>query len=235
MAKKRVLVTGGNKGVGLETTKKFLAAGYEVVVIGRDFTDFSLGSDPAVTVHQFDLRQIEGIPGLARKVGDIDVLVNNAGIMNTCRYDDYPEQQRLDLMKVNIEAPVALIREFSQGMIAKKSGRIINVSSIASEIGHPDIWYGISKAGLTNATKSFGRQLGVFGIRVNAVAPGPIDTEMLRTAIPSDRVEMLRSQTTLKRIADPAEVAEVIFWLATGAPEYLNGICLDLNDTAHLR
>jgi 3-oxoacyl-[acyl-carrier protein] reductase len=230
---KKVLITGGNKGIGLAATKKFLANSFNVVVVGRDFSAFKI-KDKNVTAIQFDLRRDTEIPKLAKQVGDIGVLINNAGIMHALPFDSYPEKKIEEILSVNIKSPVALIREFSRGMLKKGKGRIVNIASIAGEIGHPDIWYGITKAGVINMTKSFAKALGPKGIVVNAVAPGPVETDLLKT-IPKERKEGLKRLVYTGRFAKPEEVAETIYWLATACPEYINGTCIDINNGAFPR
>ena len=231
---KTVLVTGGNKGIGLETTKLFLKLGYRAIVVARDFSDGALQASTDVILRQFDLTNIEQIPTLISDLGNIDVLVNNAGVMHSIPYDNYPQEKIAQMIKLNIEAPVALIREVSKAMIGNGSGRIINNASIAGQIGHPDVWYGITKAGLINATKSFARILGPKGIVINAVAPGPVETEMLKV-IPEERKKAIKNMVYSNRFAEPEEVAKVIVWLATECPEYVNGTCLDINNGAFPR
>ena len=162
------------------------------------------------------------------------MLINNAGVMYSLPYDNYPQQQVDTLLKLNIEAPVALIREVSRSMIEKQQGRIVNNASIAGHIGHPDVWYGISKAGLINATKSFAKLLGGHGIVLNAVAPGPVETQMLNV-IPEPRKQAIKQAVYSGRFALPQEVAQTIFWLGTDSPEYINGTCIDINNGAFPR
>lgn len=226
---KRVLITGGNKGIGLETTKLFLEAGYEAIVVARDFSNFPCAGEKNAKIVEFDVSEISKIGALAREVGDVDVLINNAGIMNSIPYDDYSEEKREKLMNVNLYAPVEFITHFSKGMINKKEGRIVSVASVAGQIGHPDIWYGASKAGLINATKSFAKIFAPSGVVINAVAPGPTLTDMMGV-IPEDRKKYMKANTYTNRFAEPGEVAKTIFWLATDAPEYINGFCVDMNN-----
>ena len=231
---KTVLVTGGNKGIGLETTRLFLEEGYRVAVVARDFGSCPLVAGDNLALYPFDLTKTGDILRLVREVGPVDILVNNAGVMFSLPWDDYP-QERIDYMiALNIAAPVALIREVAPGMIARGGGRIVNTASIAGHIGHPDVWYGITKAGLIDATKTFAKLLGPRGIVVNAVAPGPVETEML-AVIPEGRKAELKNATFLKRFTRPDEVAAAIYWLATDAPEYINGTCLDINNGAFPR
>ena len=231
---KTVLVTGGNKGIGLETTRLFLQLGYKVIVVARDFSDGSLQPSDALIQKCFDLTDIDRIPGLVSELGHIDILVNNAGVMHAIPYDNYPREKIDQMLKLNIEAPVALMREVSKSMIDNGGGRIVNNASIAGEIGHPDVWYGITKAGLINATKSFAKILGPQGIVINAVAPGPVETDMLHV-IPEDRKKAILDAVYTGRFAWPEEVAKAIVWLATECPDYINGTCLDINNGAYPR
>lgn len=231
---KKVLITGGNKGIGLETTRLFLENNYKVIVVARDYTNFEFNDNDNVEKIKYDLSNVEGIKDLVDKIGHIDILVNNAGIMNSIPYDSYPKDDMEKLMNINLYAPIEFIKHTSKSMINAKSGRIVNTASVAGQIGHPDIWYGISKAGIINATKSFAKLLGEHGIVVNCVAPGPVETDMLNV-IPEQRKNSIKSNVFTDRFAKPEEVAKAIFWLATDCPEYINGTCIDINNGAFLR
>ncbi|HEY1074856.1 MAG TPA: SDR family oxidoreductase [Patescibacteria group bacterium] len=227
---KKVLITGGNKGIGLALTELFLENGYAVAVIARDFTHFSYKEDKRVQCFAHDLTDIEAIPQLVREVGEVDVLINNAGIMFSLPHDEYPSDKKEYILKLNLKAPIALIEAVSRLMVTKGDGRIVNVASIAGEIGHPDIWYGVTKAALINATKSFARLLGPDGIVVNCVAPGPVtDTEMFEV-VPQARKEQLQKSTITQTFATPVDVAQTVFWLADSSPSYINGVCIDINN-----
>lgn len=226
---KTVLVTGGNKGIGLEVTRLFLAANYKVLVLARDFVGFEFEGHSNITLVKFDLMSVAEIPRLLAGLGSIDVLVNNAGVMLSTPYDSYTEQAVASVLKINLEAPIALINAVAHGMLARGAGRIVNNASIAGQIGHPDIWYGVSKAGLINATKSYAKLLGPQGVLVNAVAASPTETDMLSVIPVARQAEFLKS-VILNRFAKPQEVAEAIFWLGSSSPEYINGICLDINN-----
>ena len=171
--KKTVLITGGNKGIGLETTKLFLKEGYNVIVLARDFSNCEVELTQQIRMVTFDLLHTDAIPTLIEQLGTIDILVNNAGIMNSLPLDAYPKNKVEEILKINLEAPIILINEVSKGMIENGGGRIVNIASLAGEIGHPDVWYGATKAGIINATKSFSKILGAKGVVINAVAPGP--------------------------------------------------------------
>jgi 3-oxoacyl-[acyl-carrier protein] reductase len=227
----KVLITGASRGIGLEATKLFLENNYEVIAVARNFENYNLDTE----TYEFDLFETEKISELVKKIGDIDILINNAGIMIVPEGENYPDAEKEKTLKINLESPVKLIEEFSKRMSGKDGGRIVNVASIAGEIGHPDIWYGITKAGIINATKSFAKKLGSKGIVINAVAPGPVETDMLEFNIPKTRQEELKKNSILKRVANPKEVAKTIYWLAVESPEYINGVTIDINNGAFMR
>jgi 3-oxoacyl-[acyl-carrier protein] reductase len=231
--KKTVLITGGNKGIGLETTKLFLELGYNIIILARDFQNFSLCNNPNIKTIKFDLMEIDKIPNLISSLDNIHILINNAGVMYSIPYDSYPMTKIDSMIDLNLKAPIKLIEEVSKKMIKNNFGRIVNNASIAGEIGHPDIWYGITKAGLINATKSFSK---IFNgkIIINAVAPSPVETEMLNV-IPKERQEAFLKTVISKRFAQPEEIAKTIVWLATDSPEYINGTCIDINNGAFPR
>ncbi len=231
---KTVLITGGNKGIGLATAEKFQQNGFLVKVVARDFSKFTLDKHDNVEAIPYDLEDLDGIPKLVSDIGTVDILINNAGIMHALPYDSYPPEKVEQILRINILSPVALIRETSRFMIKNGGGRIVNNASIAGEIGHPDIWYGITKAGLINMTKSFAKLLGPKGVVVNAVAAGPVETDML-AVIPEQRKKDIKNTVYTGRFAYAIEVAEAMYWLATGCPEYINGICIDINNGAFPR
>ena len=232
---KKVLVTGGNKGIGLAVSRAMLELGYEVIVVARDFSDFPLGGLPNIKEIEYDLSNIDGLKELAKEVGEIDILINNAGYMQPkYTYDNYPKDAKEHIMNVDLYTPIELMTIFSEGMKKRAYGRIVNTASIAGQIGHPDIWYGIAKAGLINATKIFGKILGAHGITVNCVAPSPTQTDMQKDNSEERKAEFKKTVAT-GRFAEPEEVAKAIVWLATDCPEYINGICLDINNCSYPR
>ena len=226
------LITGAARGIGLATTRAFLDAGWRVLALDRDFSGFEASGKMERV--EFDLANIEGIAALAASLGEIHTLINNAGVLYCEPYESIPEAHKREILAVNLEAPVALITALSAQMVARKQGRIVNVGSVAAFTGHPDLWYGITKAGILNLTKSWAAQLGRHGVLVNAVAPGPTRTDMYEQ-LPQSRKDMVSRSVYSGRAAEPAEVAEAIFWLGSSSPEYVNGSTLDCNNGSYPR
>ena len=224
---KTALVTGAGRGIGLATAKALSAAGLRVIALDREFPQKPSG----VT---YDLENLKGIPALVESLGAIDILVNNAGVQTAVSIERYTDEARRRILRVNLEAPVELIRALSKQMIERKSGRIVNVASVAAFTAHTDLWYGVTKAGVVSFTRSFASYLGPHGIQVNAVAPGPVETELLRKAQP-ERIEQLMRNAYTKRTGRPEEIAETIRWLALDAPVILNGAVIDVTDGCYLR
>jgi 3-oxoacyl-[acyl-carrier protein] reductase len=224
------LVTGAGRGIGRAAAEALAKSGLRVLGLDRDFGDVINGVEPI----RFDLMDLDRIPALVEKLGKIDVLVNNAGIQAALPIERYTDEARIRMLRVNLEAPVELIRAVSTAMVERRAGRIVNLASVAAYSAHTDLWYGVTKAGVVSFTRSFASYLGPHGIQVNAVAPGPIDTELLKNAQP-ERVAALMRAVYTKRVGRPDEVAEAIRWLALDAPPILNGAVIDVTDGCFLR
>ena len=226
---KRVLVTGAGRGIGLATARAFASAGWHVVSLDKEFGNEVIGDRV-----DFDLRRLGEIPAMVSSLGDLDTVVNNAAVLYCDPIDAIPEEHRSEIVAVNLEAPAALITAVAPGMKARRRGFIVNVGSVAAFTGHPDLWYGVTKAGLLNLTKTWARAMGPHGVLVNAVAPGPTKTRMYEQLPQSRKDDTMRSVYS-GRICEPEEVAAAILWLGSACPEYVNGTTLDVNNGSYTR
>lgn len=223
------LVTGAGRGIGLATARAFLEQDWRVLALDKRFGR-ELGGERV----DYDLTNLAGIPRLIGQLGAIDTLVNNAGVLYCDPYDSIPEAHAAEIITVNLRAPVALIEALAPQMRQRKSGRIVNVGSVAAFTGHPDLWYGATKAALLNITKSYAGSLGKDGILVNAVAPGPTLTAMYEQ-LPQSRKDGVIRSVHAGRACTPEEVARVILGLGTSSPEYVSGSTVDVNSGAYPR
>lgn len=223
------LVTGAGRGIGLAAAKAFLAEGWQVLSLDKAFPGEVVGRRV-----DYDLRDLAGIPKLVASLGEIDTLVNNAGVLYCEPYDAIPEEHVAEILTVNLRAPVALMEAVAPQMRKRKSGRIVNVGSVAAFTGHPDLWYGATKAALLNVTKSYASHLGKDGILVNAVAPGPTLTPMYEQ-LPQSRKDGVMRSVHAGRACTPEEVARVILWLGSASPEYVSGSTVDVNSGSYPR
>ena len=223
------LITGAGRGIGFATARAFLQAGWRVLALDKQFGGEVLGERV-----DFDLRNPAGIPRLVASLGEIDTLVNNAAVLYCEPYDAIPEGHRREILAVNLEAPAALIAALAPQMKKRRSGRIVNVASVAAFTGHPDLWYGIAKAGLLNLTKAWAKELGAHGVLVNAVAPGPTQTAMY-DQLPQSRKDGVTRTVYSGRVCQPEEVAQSILWLGAQCPEYVSGTTLDVNNGSYPR
>lgn len=226
---KTALITGAGRGIGRAAAQAFVRAGWRVLALDKAFPQ-----PPAGERIEFDLRQLQDVPRLVAGLGEIDTLVNNAGVLYCEPYEAIPEAHKREILAVNVEAPVALMEALAPQMRARKSGRVVNIASVAAFTGHPDLWYGATKAALVNVTKSYAAHLGRHGVLVNAVAPGPTRTAMYEQ-LPQSRKDAVMRSVYSGRACEPEEVADVILWLGSSSPAYLSGTVVDDNNGSYPR
>jgi NAD(P)-dependent dehydrogenase (short-subunit alcohol dehydrogenase family) len=222
----KALVTGATSGLGRAIALQLARDGAEVIVHGRD------AARGAQTVEAIraeggrarfvagDLTDPASIKRLAEDVGEIDILVNNAGFSAWGPTADFAVATFDSLFASNVRAPFYLVAAFAPAMVARGTGSIINISSMAGRLGLAGgAAYGATKAALASLTQGWAAEFSPRGIRVNAVAPGPIYTR------PESRelFDTLGATTALHRAADPAEIAEVVAFLASPRASYVTG------------
>ncbi len=183
--------------------------------------------------HKADVSSFGAVDSLFRDIlsrfGRIDVLVNNAGITRDTLLMRMSEEVWDTVIGVNLKSVFNCTKAVVMPMIKKKSGRIVNISSVVGQIGNPgQANYSASKAGIMGFTKTIAREVAVRGITVNAVAPGFIDTGMSEV-IPEKAKEDFLRQIPLGRIGRPEEVAEVVYWLCSSAASYITGQVIHVN------
>jgi len=227
------IVTGGASGIGLAIVQKFIQNDIFTIVIGRDekklqaVKDILGGKGNAI---QFDLNDLKSIPQLIKDIhgryGQIDILVNNAGINMKKPFTEVTDEEFQSILHTNLNAVFSLSRETVKVMEQQGSGSIINISSMAAKYGLPKvIAYSASKSAIEGMTAAMAVELSPKGIRVNAIAPGFIITDMTDKAFNADpeRKQKAIGRTPMGYMGKPEDIGEAAFFLATGASKYITG------------
>jgi NAD(P)-dependent dehydrogenase (short-subunit alcohol dehydrogenase family) len=222
----KALVTGGTSGLGRAIALQLARDGADVAVHGRDA---ARGAQTVEAIHgqggnaRFvgaDLNDAASVTRLAKEVGDIDILVNNAGFAVFGPTETFEIASFDAMFAANVRAPFFLVAAFAPGMAARGTGSIINISSMAGRLGLVGgAAYGATKAALVSLTQAWTAEYSPRGVRVNAVAPGPIYTRPEAREL----FETLGATTAMKRAANPAEIAEVVAFLASPRASYVTG------------
>src|SRR2546421_2242767 len=222
----KALVTGATSGLGRAMAFQLARDGAEVIVHGRDVArgaetvEAIIAGDGRARFVAADLSNPADLRRLIEDVGSIDILVNNAGFSVFGATANLEIDTFDALFASNVRAAYFLVAAFAPGMAARGKGSIINVSSMAGQIGLAgSAAYGATKAALSSMTRSWAAEFSTSGVRVNAIAPGPVYTG---GAAP-ERIEALGATTLLHRAADPAEIAEVVAFLASPRASYVTG------------
>lgn len=241
---KVAIVTGGTRGIGLAIVRAFLAEGATVVLCGsrpesaQKAVDQLKQENPAypVTGISPNLTDYDAVrqafDAVADQYGHIDILVNNAGASAAEPLDAYTPELFRKVMSLNVDAMFCCTRAVADQMKRQHSGVILNTSSMVSKYGQPSgVAYPTSKFAVNGMTISLARELGPDGIRVNAVAPGITNTDMMR-AVPASVIEPLVAQIPLRRIGEPEDVANAFVFLASERASYITGVILSVDGMA---
>ncbi len=241
---KVAVITGGSRGIGYATVETFLKEGARVVLCAsREET-----ADKAVEqlTEAMPEAQVEGIwPKLSvydevktafaqikEKYGRIDILVNNAGMSDSTPFLKYTDETFDKVMDLNVKSVYNCSRAVSEWMKEQGGGVILNTSSMVSLYGQPaGMAYPTSKFAVNGMTLSLARELGPFGIRVNAVAPGITYTDMMK-AVPKEVIDPMIAQIPLRRIGQPEDIANAFAFLASKKASYITGVVLSVDGLA---
>ena len=230
------IVTGGGRGIGQATAEKFI--GESATVIIADF-DEATGTATAeylgdqCSFVKTDVSQSESVQSLIKRVkadhGSIDVIVNNAGILQDQTLEKMNEKEFDKVIQVNMRGVYLCTKYVAEVMREQGSGVILNASSVVARFGNfGQTNYVASKAGLEGMTKVWARELGKHGIRVNAVAPGFIKTDMI-AGMPEKIIKMMEAKVPLKRWGKSEDVADLYCFLASDEASYISGVVLPVD------
>lgn len=239
MQKKVAIITGGGSGIGLAIAEKFIGAGIITVVVGRDekkLADAKGAFGELCYPMACDMAALGTIPALIEKVisqfGQIDILVNNAGINMKKEFTEVTDEDFQSIITTNLSSVFAISREVTKQMIIQKSGSIINISSMAAQYGLPKvIAYSASKSAIDGMTRAMAVELSPKGVRVNAIAPGFIETAMTAKALDSDpeRKQKVFSRTPMGYMGQPGDIGDAALFLAGDASKYITGVILPVD------
>ena len=244
LAKDRVaIVTGAARGLGEAVSRAFSLQGAKVVLCD---IDLALAEAVAASIREDggeavavgnDVSKPEQSDRLVERAlnhyGRLDILVNNAAICPRLSIDEMTEESYDQIMDVNLKSVFFLSRAAGNAMEANKWGRIVNISSVGARTGGivNATVYSASKAGIISMTKAFARHYAPYNILVNCVAPSTINTRLMSN-ISEESLAQVLADVPLKRLADAAETAQVILFLASEGPSYITGVTVDVNGGA---
>jgi NAD(P)-dependent dehydrogenase (short-subunit alcohol dehydrogenase family) len=237
--KKIAIVTGGSAGLGLAIARKFTQNNILTIIIGRNEEKLKkaiaqLGEN--CFYKKFDLCALSDIPALVENIidnfGEIDILVNNAGINMKNDFTQVKDEDFQDVLTINLSAVFSLSREVVKHMLIRCSGSIINISSMAAQYGIPKVVaYSASKTTIEGMTRAMAVELSPNGIRVNAVAPGFIYSDMTSKALDSDpqRKAKVFGRTPMGHMGQPEDIAEAVYFLSGESAKYITGVVLPVD------
>jgi len=237
--KRVAIVTGGGSGIGLAIAEKFTTNGISTIIVGRDEEKLNKAKEQlgeCCFPMPCDVSKLECIPVLVKniidKFGQIDVLVNNAGINMKKEFTEVTDEDFQKIITTNLCSVFAMSREVVKEMLKKGSGSIIHISSMAAQYGLPKvIAYSASKTAIDGMTRAMAVELSPKGIRVNAIAPGFIETDMTAKALNTDleRKQKVFGRTPMGYMGKPDDIGDAALFLASNAAKYITGVVLPVD------
>ncbi len=222
---KNALVTGGSRGIGRAIAEELAAAGATVVVGYRSGADEAEEVAEAIggKAVQADISDPEQAARLVEEAGELHVLVNNAGLTRDGLIARMPDEDWREVIDTNLGGVFHTCRAAARGMMKRRSGSIVNISSIVGVHGNPgQTNYSAAKAGIIGFTKSLARELGSRGVRANVVAPGYVSTR-LTDVLPDELKDVMLANTPLGRLGDPEDIAGAVRFLASDSAAFITG------------
>lgn len=236
---KVAIVTGGGSGLGFAIAEKFISSGIITVIAGRDADKLNAAKEKLGAlchVKTCDVSNLSSIPSFVQEVinefGKVDILVNNAGINQKKEFTEVTDEEFQRIITTNVSAVFAMSREVVKDMLQRNSGCIINISSMAAQYGLPKvIAYSASKTAIDGMTRAMAVELSPKGIRVNAIAPGFIYSDMTAKALDSDpeRKAKVFSRTPMGVMGQPEDIGAAALYLASDAAKYVTGVVLPVD------
>jgi len=233
---KTCLVTGANKGIGLKIIETFASKKINLIACCRkknsDFENtcklLKNKNKINIDINYFDLQDQEelktSIEKIKKKFPKIDILINNAGDISTSNFIMTPINKMKELFEINYFSQLFIMQQISKIMISNKQGNIINISSTAGiDANEGRIAYSATKAALINSSKILAKELSKFNIRVNVIAPGLIETDMMKNNTQEQIIKKVTNDLTIKRVGKPDEIANTALFLASELSSYING------------
>jgi NAD(P)-dependent dehydrogenase (short-subunit alcohol dehydrogenase family) len=236
---KVAIVTGGGSGLGKAISEKFTQNNITTIIVGRDMEKLQKAKDELgenCFAMSCDLSNLAAVPAfiesIIAKFGRIDILVNNAGINHKKEFTEVTDEEFQNVITTNLSAVFTISREVVKQMQKQGTGNIINISSMAAQYGIPKvIAYSASKTAIDGLTRAMAVELSPKGIRVNAIAPGFIYSDMTAKALNNDpeRKAKVFGRTPMGIMGQPEDIGEAAFFLASDASKYITGVVLPVD------
>jgi acetoacetyl-CoA reductase len=234
------LVTGGTRGIGAEISRALKEAGRTVVAtyLGNDKAASEFSDETGINVYKFDVCSfddcIEGVQKIVSDAGPIEILVNNAGITRDGTLQKMDRDMWDAVIDTNLGSCYNLCKVTFQVMREKKFGRIVNIGSVNGQAGqYGQVNYAAAKSGIHGFTKALAQEGARFGITVNAIAPGYVDTEMVR-AVPPDVLQKIIARIPVGRLGTPRDIARGVVFLTGDESDFVTGSTLSINGGQHM-
>jgi acetoacetyl-CoA reductase len=234
------VVTGGTRGIGRAIAVALKNAGYRVAATyaGNDAAAKELAEETGIPVFKFDVSDFDacaqGVKAIEAALGPIEVLVNNAGITRDATMHRMSFEQWNEVIQTNLASCFNMSRQVIDGMRARGFGRIVNIGSINGQAGqYGQVNYAAAKSGIHGFTKALAQEGAARGITVNAVAPGYVDTEMVR-AVPPEVLEKIVARIPVGRLGKAEDIARTVLFLVADEADFITGSTLSVNGGQHM-